>query len=128
MIAYLKGQVLLTNNEAIIITQNIGYGVHINQKLLSQLQNGQEIELFIYTHVREDKLELYGFSDSREKELFTMLLAVSGVGPSTALNLVSLGKEKIVDGVQNAQITIFTSIPRVGKKLAQKIIIDITGF
>jgi holliday junction DNA helicase RuvA len=68
---------------------------------------------------------LFGFETAQERELFQVVLKVSGVGPSTALNLIAAGPDGLVDAVQNASVSFFTAIPRVGKKLAQKIIIEL---
>lgn len=84
-----------------------------------------EVELFIYTHVREDILELYGFNSTEEKRLFLLLLDVSGVGPRTALAITERSPQEIISAVQQADSKFFSSIPRVGKKVAQKIIIDL---
>lgn len=127
MIAYLHGIPKLIGQDLVILVGGVGYGVKVTAKVLANLRDQPEIELFIYTHVREDKLELFGFPSPSEKETFELLLNVSGVGPSTALNLVGAGSTQLIEAVQNAQVSFFTNIPRVGKKLAQKIIIELRG-
>lgn len=127
MISYLKGYPLIASNNLTIVVNNVGYGVKVNPKLLTNFANQAEVELFIYTHVKEDKLELFGFESVKEKEMFELVLGVSGVGPSIAINLVAAGPHQLVDAVQNAQVAFFTAVPRVGKKLAQKIIIELRG-
>lgn len=127
MISLLTGQPLIDNNHLILDVQGVGYGVEVNPQLLAKLAHQAQVRLYIHTHVREDQLKLFGFETAAEKELFELMLSVSGVGPSTALNLVALGSNQLIEAVQNAQIAVFTSIPRVGKKLAQKIIIDLKG-
>ena len=103
----------------------VGYRVQVGSGLLASLQNDQELELFIYTHVKEDALELYGFKNEKDLVLFELVLGVSGVGPKIALAIVDAGAERLVRAVQNAEVAFFKSIPRVGKKLAQKIIIEL---
>lgn len=125
MIGFLSGQPKLSKNALLVITQGVGYEVHCSSRVLLTHAHQPTIELYIYTHVREDLLELYGFESIQEKELFELVLSVSGVGPKTALNLIDPGAERLIEAVQQAQVSFFTSIPRVGKKLAQKIIIEL---
>ncbi|NCN03850.1 MAG: Holliday junction branch migration protein RuvA [Candidatus Pacebacteria bacterium] len=127
MISYLKGYPLITGLDLTIVVNGVGYGVKVNPKLLNALSNQSETELFIYTHVKEDKLELFGFETIEEKNMFVLVLGVSGVGPSIAINLVAAGPHQLIEAVQNAQVAFFSSVPRVGKKLAQKIIIELRG-
>jgi Holliday junction DNA helicase RuvA len=129
MIAYLKGQVTVKKNYLIIICGGVGYQVQATSNFLqSASQNelkGEELEAHIFTHVKEDRLELYGFAQEKELALFQLVLTVSGVGPKTALAIVNAGAEKLISAVQEANLSFFTAIPRVGKKLAQKIIIEL---
>lgn len=127
MIAYLHGTPKIIGHDLVILTSGVGYGVKVTPSTLSALSTQLDAELHIYTHVKEEKLELYGFATPQEKETFELLLSVSGIGPSTALGLVAAGSSQLVNAVQNAQVSFFTSIPRVGKKLAQKIIIELRG-
>jgi Holliday junction DNA helicase RuvA len=127
MISYLKGYPLVSGIKLTIVVNNVGYGVTVNPQLTSKFATQNEVELFIYTHVKEDKLELYGFESTTEKEMFELVLGVSGVGPSIALNLVAAGPHHLIEAVQNAQVGFFSAVPRVGKKLAQKIIIELRG-
>ena len=127
MIAYLKGQLLHQSDKLIVVCQGVGYGVNVSPRTLQQLQTQSEAELFIYTHVREESFELFGFLSREEQSLFELLLGVSGVGPRTALQITSIAPTQIVSAVQNADISTFSSVPRVGKKLAQKIIIELRG-
>jgi len=129
MIAYLKGQVVVKDHYLIIICGGVGYQVHAPSKFLQSAASsevaGEELEAHIYTHVKEDKLELYGFEQEKELALFQLVLTVSGVGPKTALGIVNGGAEKLVSAVQEANLSFFTAVPRVGKKLAQKIVIEL---
>lgn len=127
MINYLKGYPLIFKDKLIINIGGVGYGVFVCNNLLSQVKSNQEIELFIYTHVREDKLELFGVPSLQYLQIFEMILSVSGIGPKTALLIVNHHPSQIVTAIQNADIKFFTSIPRIGKKLAQKIIIELKG-
>jgi holliday junction DNA helicase RuvA len=129
MIAYLKGIPTISGQILIIDVNGVGYGVKVTPHLLNSfgLQKNTPVELYIYTHVKEEKLELYGFESPKEKDMFELVLGVSGVGPSIALNLVTAGPHQLIEAVQNAQVSFFSAVPRVGKKLAQKIIIELRG-
>lgn len=127
MIGYLSGTASMFGDKLLITTGGIGYVVAAPPAVISQLvsSGNEHSSLFIYTHVKEDTLNLYGFASLQDRNLFELVLSVSGVGPSIALHLVSAGTESLVAAVQNADVTFFKSVPRVGKKLAQKIIIEL---
>jgi len=125
MIGYLHGQPKVVGTSLLLIVQGVGYQVLVGQALLDLARTSETLELYIHTHVREDALDLFGFADLRQKEMFELLLSVSGVGPKTALVLTELGADVISRAVQEADVSVFTSVPRVGKKVAQKIIIDL---
>lgn len=125
MIGLLKGTPRLFGSELIVDVNGVGYQVTVTSSLIAEIAHRSEIELFIHTHVREDILELYGFRSSEEKRLFLLLLDVSGVGPRTALAITEREPQAIITAVQHADSSFFSSIPRVGKKVAQKIIIDL---
>lgn len=124
MIGYLQGKPIIQGESLLILTNGVGYQVAVGTKTLRSLTASQ-VELFIHTHVREDKLELYGFQTLQQRQLFEMLLNVSGIGPKTALEITDQDPEKIVNAVQNAEVSYFKSIPRIGKKMAQKIILEL---
>jgi len=128
MIGWLRGVPHVSDSTLVIRSGDVGYEVHVAASQLARLSaQTTPIELTIYTHVTETALELYGFASPEEKRLFLLLLAVSGVGPRIALAITDRGAPTLIAAVQNAQISFFTSVPRVGKKLAQKIIIDLTS-
>lgn len=125
MIGLLTGQPHITPHTFLLVCNGVGYEVHVATAVHAQATGAALLTLFIYTHVREDQLELYGFLTEEEKQLFLLMLAVSGVGPKTALAIADYGAEKISLAIQNADVGFFTRIPRVGKKMAQKIIIEL---
>ncbi len=127
MIAYLKGTPRVYANKIILETNGVGYGVCASNKILQQAQNKTELELFIYTHVKEDRLELYGFLTIQEQQLFELILSISGIGPATALAIIDKDPDQLITAVQEANVAFFKAVPRVGKKMAQKIIIDLSG-
>ncbi|HEX7017646.1 MAG TPA: Holliday junction branch migration protein RuvA [Patescibacteria group bacterium] len=127
MIGFLSGQPRLLKNSLLIITHGVGYQVYCASHILASAEQQSTLELYIYAHVREEALELYGFESVKDKELFELVLGVSGVGPKTALSIIDRGADRLVDAVQQAQVSFFTAIPRVGKKMAQKVIIELRG-
>lgn len=125
MIGFLRGVVISNQKQLILETNGVGYLLWVGESLLAKLNPGEPIELFVHTFVREDRLELFGFADLANKELFLLLLSISGVGPKTALAIADLGANRVAQAVQEAEIRVFQAIPRVGKRLAQKIIIEL---
>ncbi len=130
MIALLKGIVDSRIDPHLIIdVHGVGYKVLPSHQVVSKLQGvGSEIKLYIYTHVREDLIELYGFDDAQDLRLFEQLISVSGIGPKTAIGIFTVGSRNgIINAVATGDITFFTSVPRLGKKNAQKLIIELKG-
>ncbi len=127
MISYLSGKPRIYGEMLTVLVNGVGYQVHVGNNIKSSIHTKEKIELFVYTHVREDRLELYGFENLESRKLFMMFLDVSGVGPQTALSITDQKPSQIIQAVQQANTAFFTAIPRIGKKLAQKIIIDLRG-
>lgn len=126
MIGGLKGEpIISSDNSIILMVGGVGYQVCIPPSLKEKVRKEKEVFLFIHTHVREDLLELYGFLKKEELYLFKLLLGVSGIGPKTALAIVDQGIGNVQKAVVKADISFFTLIPRLGKKNAQKIIIEL---
>ncbi len=134
MIATLTGTPTFYANQLVMVCGGVGYGVAVNETTAYALRTATpstapsttgQITLFIHTHVREDALELFGFATPEEKHLFETLLTVSGVGPKTALVITSASINEIRKAVEEGNVSFFVSFSRVGKKLAQKIIIEL---
>ncbi len=127
MIASVKGIVELLDSPHIIVDVNgVGYRVLVSTTILSSIVMGQQIKLFTYTHVREDLLELYGFLQQQDLKLFEKLLGVSGIGPKTAIGIFTLGEaHEITQAIIAGDVDFFTGVPRLGRKNAQKIIIEL---
>lgn len=126
MIGYIKGIVIaLKHQELLVDVSGVGYRVRVNPKLgITSLKSG--VELFIHTAVREDAITLYGFSTMEELELFELLISVSGVGPKTGMDIVGAASKSMIEqAIQNADVNFFNSIKGIGKKGAQRIIIDL---
>jgi len=125
MIALLIGTPQFFGHHCIMVCNNVGYGVSVGEKTAETLKTQSNATVYVHTHVREDAFELYGFLTSEEKQMFETLLTVSGVGPKTALTIADASPSKIRKAVEEADVSFFSSFSRVGKKLAQKIIIEL---
>ncbi len=129
MIGYLNGTIRHIGSEScIVITGGVGYEVYAPARTIQHLVLGETTELYIYTHVKEDQLKLIGFETVVEKDMFTAILGVNGVGPKTALLILSSGSvNDIQAAISEANVSFFTQIKGLGKKNAQKLIIELKG-
>lgn len=125
MIGSLQGTVDYKDAACVIVSVGgVGYKVYVPMNVSSAM--GDTIKLFTHTHVREDVLELYGFTDPADLKVFEYLIHVSGVGCKTALGVFSVGSRKeIIHAITSNDVAFFTAVPRLGKKNAQKIIIEL---
>lgn len=114
-------------NPLIIDVHGVGYLVRVPERLLATIKIGKTHALFIHSHIREDAFDLYGFATQIELSFFELLLTVSGVGPKTALAVIDRGVSEVETAVAKGDVAFFTSIPRLGTKNAQKIIIELKG-
>ncbi len=130
MITYLQGIVIFKKEKFIILDVNgVGYKVFLSQKTLSKIPEiGQNLKLFCFLNVKEDRLDLYGFLDFKELEFFEILENISGVGPKASLEISSLGPlEKIKEKIITQDEKVFEEIPGIGRKKARKIILELSG-
>src|SRR2546430_17349626 len=128
MIAFLRGTLLEKHpNQVIVDTGGVGYDVQIPVSTFSALpEAGSEVRLRIYTHVREDALSLYGFLTSEEKVVFEKLISVSGIGPTLVIKVLSgLNTTDLVTAIRNSQVDQLVRIPGVGKKTAERIVLEL---
>lgn len=126
MIAYLKGSVLKKTNKGVILdTGNIGYFVYLTKTSLSELNESQKIEFFIHTQVKEDILDLYGFTKYEDLEFFNQLISVNGIGPKVGLEILSIPSEKIKSAIINKDESFICQIHGIGKKTAQRLILEL---
>lgn len=128
MIAHLRGQLISKSpNQAIVECAGVGYDVIISVAAFSALPEADEpVSLFIYTHVREDQIALFGFLRIEEKHLFERLISVSGIGPKAAINMLSgMAARDIVGAIRGGDLTRLTKIPGIGKKTAERIVLEL---
>lgn len=128
MIATLSGIVEARFDPYIILNvHDVGYKVYISHPILAHHATiGAKLKLFIYTHIKEDLLDLYGFETIQNLQLFEALISVSGIGPKTAIGVFSQGiYPEIVQAIRDGDVAFFTSVPRLGRKNAQKVIIEL---
>jgi Holliday junction DNA helicase RuvA len=128
MIAYLSGKLLSKQaNTCIIDITGVGYEVVIPLSTFYDLEDvGTNVQLRIYTHVREDALQLYGFKTARERELFLRLISVSGIGPKLGITMLSgMSADEIIASIRTNNLARLTSIPGVGKKTAERLVIEL---
>jgi holliday junction DNA helicase RuvA len=128
MIGQLRGR--LTDkrpNQVLVDVGGVGYVVQVPLSTFAALgELHTEVTLLIHTHVREDALSLYGFLSSREKHFFEMLLSASGVGPSLALKILSgMSVEELVPAIRGGDLGRLTKIPGVGRKTAERIVVEL---
>jgi Holliday junction DNA helicase RuvA len=128
MIAHLRGRLLSKQpQQAIVEAAGVGYDVAISVSTYTSLPTeGAEVALHIHTQVREDTLALYGFLDRNEKRIFERLITVSGVGPKLAITIQSgLPSERLVAALRAQDHATLTRIPGVGKKLAERLVVEL---
>ena len=128
MIGSIKGKIVLKTDKYLIVeTAGVGYKINVSPDTLSKTKKiGEEIFLFIHTHVREDAIDLYGFSDHQELEFFEMLINVSGIGPKGALTILGVALiGTLRKAIGTGDISYLTKISGIGKKTAEKIVIEL---
>ena len=128
MIAFLRGRVVDKQpNRVIVDVQGVGYDVHVPLSTFYELgEEGADVALRVYTHVREDALQLYGFLTELERQLFERLISISGIGPKLAIAVLSgMDPRDLVTAVQRADVARLTGIPGVGRKTAERIVLEL---
>jgi len=128
MIAHLRGKLLAKHpNQVVIEVGGVGYDVTITVPTFSDLpEAGAEVSLHIHTHVREDALALYGFLRASEKQLFEKLITVSGIGPKLAITILSgMPADEMVGAIRGNDVARLTRIPGIGKKTAERMVLEL---
>jgi Holliday junction DNA helicase RuvA len=128
MIGSLRGRLISKRPENIIIeTHGVGYQVNVPLNMLSSMPHeGEDLFLHIYTHVREDAIQLFGFTDEAQKRIFITLLGITGVGPKMALNVLSgLSLDDFLTALETEDVAMLCRIPGLGKKTAHRLILEL---
>lgn len=127
MIAYLKGQLINKGKNYLIIEVNsLGYQVFVSPVMYAELTIGDRSEIYTHHYVREDAESLYGFKNLEELEMFELLLSISGVGPKSALGVLSIAKvEDIKSSIARGDATMLTKVSGIGRKTAERIVLDL---
>ncbi len=128
MIGSIKGNIILKTEKFLIVeASGVGYKISVSPDTLSKAKKvGDEIMLWIHTHVREDALDLYGFLNHSELEFFQMLISVSGIGPKSALAILGItSTETLRKAIGTGDTSYLTKISGIGKKTAEKIVIEL---
>ncbi len=127
MIGYLEGTLKqLDATRALVLAGGVGYEVHISLQTYYKLEGQKSVALQIFTHVREDALSLYGFASAEEKFAFGKLISISGIGPTLAQKILSgIDAPDLAEAVTRGDVRKLSSIPGVGKKTADRIILEL---
>lgn len=128
MYAFISGSLEYVGNGYVVLDNNgIGFRVHIPTTILTKLPApGKQVKLYTYQHIREDAMELFGFLNMEDKEIYEILISVSGVGPKVGLAILStVESSAFITAVISGDVKAITKAPGVGPKLAQRIILEL---
>lgn len=128
MIGFLRGNILKKYSDSVVIdVGGVGYKVFLTEYGLGQC-GGDDVSVYVYTHVREQEITLYGFLQEDEQEIFELLISVSGIGPKAALNILAVADvASITTAIANEDITILTKVSGIGAKTAKKVVNELSG-
>ena len=127
MITHIEGKLVEKNPTDVVIDCNgVGYFINISLHTYSQIPDKEHIRLYTYLQVREDSHSLYGFSSNVEREIFKLLISVSGIGTNTARTMLSsLSPDQVKEGIAGGDVALIQSVKGIGLKTAQRVIIDL---
>lgn len=127
MIAHIQGKLIEKNPTSVVIEcSGVGYMLHISLHTFSQIPDQENLKLYTHLQVKEDSHTLYGFSSLAEREIFRLLISVSGIGASTARTMLSsLTPKQVREGIASNDVALIQSIKGIGAKTAQRVIIDL---
>ena len=127
MITHIRGRLVEKSPTAVVIDCNgVGYFIHISLHTFSQLKDDESIKLLTHLQIKEDAHQLYGFATLMEREIFRLLISVSGIGTNTARTMLSsLTPKQIREGIASEDVALIQSVKGIGLKTAQRVIIDL---
>ncbi|MBP7734903.1 MAG: Holliday junction branch migration protein RuvA [Spirochaetes bacterium] len=127
MISKIRGTIdELKPTEVILDVQGVGYGLTIPLSTYEKIQSHTDVVLYVHTHHKEDQLKLFGFFTENEKECFSILLNITGIGPAMAISILSgITINRLVDAVQSENTALLTKIPGIGNAKAEKLIFEL---
>jgi len=127
MIEYIKGEIAeISPAHVVLEANNVGYFINISLNTYSILQDKQSCKLYVYEAIREDAHVLYGFLDKSERQLFLLLISVSGIGANTArMILSSLSVAELEDVIASGNVSMLKSVKGIGAKTAERVIVDL---
>ncbi|MEC9281070.1 MAG: Holliday junction branch migration protein RuvA [Bdellovibrionota bacterium] len=129
MIARIRGKVLSIEEESLVVdVQGLGYELYCSANTMDQILPGDDVDLQVFTHVREDVLQLFGFIDRSEKTLFLSLCKVNGIGPKMAMQILSGARpEMIISWIDQGDVKALMKLPKLGKKKAEQLVLSLKG-
>lgn len=127
MITHISGKLIEKNPTNVIIESNgLGYYLPISLQTFSKIPDKENVKLYTYLNIRDDAHILFGFADKTEREIFKLLISVSGVGPSTAITMLSsMDNEEIQQAIASEDVEKIKSVKGIGIKTAQRVILDL---
>lgn len=127
MISFLSGRIINKGNGFIILkVGDIGYKVFVSPSFYADLDIGEEIEIYTHQYVREEALDLYGFSSMEELEMFELLLSISGIGPKTALGVLAIGSvDQVRESIARGDSALLTKVSGIGRKTAERVVLEL---
>ena len=127
MIAYLKGKIINKSTKSVIVLAgSVGYEIFLPTKFIEKINKQDETEFFIHSYIKEDAFDLYGFASLEELDFFKKLISVSGVGPKSALNVLSLASlDDLKRAITSGDSTVLQKVSGIGKKTAERLVVDL---
>jgi Holliday junction DNA helicase RuvA len=129
MIGFIQGKVLEINEENLLLNvRGIGYELTCSIFTIEKAQSSDWLNLWVHTHVREDALQLFGFSSRAEKRMFLSLIKITGIGPKSAIHILSgASLEQLMAMIERGDVKALSKLPKVGKKTAEQMILALKG-
>ena len=127
MIAHLTGKIISSKPTQVVIDVNgVGYLISISINTFEKISDKETVSLFIYTNVRDDAINLFGFYTLTEKEMFELLISVNGIGPKLALSLLSgISVEDLKNAIITGNVARIVAVPGIGKKTAERVVLEL---